>query len=114
MTGCGIYTKRFSNFNNFTLSGRLKEKRGKGTNGLGRKERYVLTEVGIFLAREGPRLVKKLQNWFAIKHGSEISWLLESTKVEGNLLGRLERLIIWLKIFQVPLILFFKVFNFTS
>ena len=47
----------------------------------GRKERYVFTEVGIFLAREGPRLVKKLQNWFVIKHGSEIFWLLESTKV---------------------------------
>jgi len=80
----------------------------------GRKERYVLTEVAIFLAREGPTLVKKLQNWFVIKHGSEISWLLESTKVEGNLLGRLVRLIIWFKIFQVPLILLFKVFNFTS
>ena len=38
---------------------------------------------------EGRRLVKKLQNWFAIKHRSEISQLLESTKVEGNLLGRL-------------------------
>ena len=59
-------------------------------------------------------MVKKLQNWFAIKYGSEISWLLESTKVEGILLGPLVRLIIWFKIFQVPLILFFKVFNFTS
>ena len=72
----------------------------------------MLTEVGIFLARERPRIVKKLQNWFAIR--SEISWLLESTKVQGNLLGRLVRLIIWFKIFQVSLILFFKVFTFTS
>ena len=45
----------------------------------GRKKRYVLAEVGIFLAREGPRLVKKLQNWFAIKRGSEISWLSLAT-----------------------------------
>ena len=71
MTGCRIYTKRISNFNNFTLSGKLKEKGGKGTF---TKEKAIrLTEVGIFLAREGPRLVKKLQNWFAIKQGSEIS-----------------------------------------
>ena len=53
----------------------------------------MLTEVGIFLARERPRIVKtELQNWFAIR--SIISWLLESTKVQGNLLGCLVRLII--------------------
>ena len=105
MASLSIKTKCLSNFNNFSLRSKFKEK--ELIKRSGRKDLYVLIELDIFLATVGPKIDKKLQKWSAVQLESEISWLL-MVNVEGNLLERLFIFIIWFKIFQVPFALFFN------